>query len=395
MQAVRPNKLKATSPARAIESHRLRMASHDTGCLIKNNVVRLWLERAQRASIRGFDWRTSAAQNGPVIHICSQCGALILEDVERCSFCDNPLVAKDDPAHGVPIGVRPQAHGPGADAINSDLEGLLTASLQSRRRVPLRAQAQAQTQSETNEPEWRREVSRRLEEYRARRRRYHPDESQTGLPFGYQAELEECDPEPEVRERPRFRAAARTRTQERVEICIQPEFDFSSAADDRARPETGLVPVADLVERRRAGVIDALFLGLACAGFLGIFLPFGGHLIFAKLDAVVYLAVFFLFYAQYFLLFTTFAGATPGMQFRGLTIVHLDGSLPDTRQLLWRSFGYVLSGATLMLGFVWALWDEDHFTWQDRISQTYITSAVPLADGDAIEMRAQQRFAHK
>ena len=84
------------------------------------------------------------------------------------------------------------------------------------------------------------------------------------------------------------------------------------------------------------------------------------------------------------------------MQLRGLTIVRLDGTLPDTRQLLWRSFGYLLSGATLMLGFLWALWDEDRFTWQDRISQTYLTAANPVADSDAFEVPpGRHTFAHK
>jgi len=116
-----------------------------------------------------------------------------------------------------------------------------------------------------------------------------------------------------------------------------------------------------------------------------------------RVDAAVYLAAFFLFYAQYFFLFTTFAGATPGMQLRGLTIVRLDGSLPDTRQLLWRSFGYLLSGATMMLGFLWSLWDEDRFTWQDRISQTYVTAATPVTEASKFQVHPAQRhrFAHK
>ena len=41
-------------------------------------------------------------------------------------------------------------------------------------------------------------------------------------------------------------------------------------------------------------------------------------------------AVLYLFYSLYFFLFTSLAGATPGMQIRGLTAVRLDGSLPDT-----------------------------------------------------------------
>jgi uncharacterized RDD family membrane protein YckC len=287
-----------------------------------------------------------------VIRICSQCGALTLEDVEKCSFCDLPFVETRTDSEPVAVGAPAAAE----------------------------------------EPEWRREVSRRLEQYRARRGRLHPGEYQSGLPFSTELDLEED----EVRNRPRQRPATRQRQTERMEICIQPELDFSTALHDRAHPQTALVPVADLAERRAAGMLDALFLALTTAGFLGLFRSLGGQIIFEKVDAIVYLTAFYLFYAQYFFLFTTFAGATPGMQLRGLTIVRLDGTLPDTRQLLWRSFGYLLSGATLMLGYLWSLWDEDHFTWQDRISQTYITAATPIADSDSFDVRAsQQTFAHK
>ena len=250
------------------------------------------------------------------------------------------------------------------------------------------------------EPEWRREVSRRLEQYRTRHGRPRPDDdSQSGLPFreeraaaharGREPAAETAVEEP-PRERKRMRPPARQRAVERMEICIQPELDFASP-DDRARPQTALVPVATPVERSWAGLVDALFLGVTLAGFLGLFRSLGGQIVVDKMDAVVYLIVGYLFYALYFSLFTTLAGATPGMQLRGLTIVRLDGSLPDTRQLLWRSFGYLLSGATLMLGFAWVLWDEDHFTWQDRISQTYVTAAAPVSDMAV----ARQTFAHK
>jgi uncharacterized RDD family membrane protein YckC len=286
-----------------------------------------------------------------VIRICSQCGALSLEDVEKCSFCDFPFSETRTISEPVAVG----AHAP------------------------------------ADEPEWRREVSRRLEQYRARRGRLHPGEYQSGLPFSTEIDLEE-----EVRERPRQRPVMRQRQTERMEICIQPELDFSTTLHDRAHPQTALVPVADLTERRSAGLLDALFLVLTAAGFLGLFRSLGGHLTFEKVDAVVYLTAFYLLYAQYFFLFTTLAGATPGMQLRGLTIVRLDGTLPDTRQLLWRSFGYLLSGATLMLGYLWALWDEDHFTWQDRISQTYVTAATPIVDTDSFEAHARHHtFAHK
>jgi uncharacterized RDD family membrane protein YckC len=307
--------------------------------------------------IRAFHW-TSAAQNGPVIRICSKCGALLLDDTESCSFCDVPAVEKGEIPEPVTVG--------------------------------------ATSLAETPEPEWRVEVSRRLEQYRARRGHLRPDDSQSGLPFQQAASFSEIEIEDEFLERPRTRPAQRQRLTERLDIRIQPELDFSNSASDRARPQTALVPVASLSARRWAGILDALFLGLTCAGFVSMFRSLGGQMTLEKTDAIVYLAVAYLFYALYFFLFTVMAGATPGMQLRGLTVVRLDGSLPDTRQLLWRNFGYMLSGATLLLGFIWSIWDEDHFTWQDRMSQTYITAAAPLSGLDSLDIPPNRhRFAHK
>jgi uncharacterized RDD family membrane protein YckC len=305
--------------------------------------------------ILAFHWN-SAAQNGPVIRICPKCGALLLDDSEACSFCSRPS------------------------------EGNLEAQVP----APVGSVAVA----DAEEPEWRLEVSRRLEQYRARRGHLRHDDSQSGLPFHEPAAAIGVD-DAEMDERPRSRAALRQRHPERVEIRIQSELDFASTPDDRARPQTALVPVATLAERRWAGAIDVLFLGFTYAGFLGLFRSLGGQITFDKTDAVIYLTMGYLFYAFYFSLFITLAGSTPGMQLRGLSVVRLDGSLPDTRQLLWRCFGYMLSGATLMLGFLWALWDEDHFTWQDRISQTYVTAAAPLSGGDPFDLPVHHTFAHK
>lgn len=257
-----------------------------------------------------------------------------------------------------------------------------------------------------DEPEWRREVSRRLDDYRARRRRLHADDSQSGLPFvagsdfdeeeAHEREIESERARERASQQPVRRTAQRPRQNERMDICIQPELDFASSPHERAHPQTALVPVAGLAERRIAGLLDGIFLALTYAGFLGLFRSLGGQLYIEKVDAAVYLATFFLFYAQYFFLFTSFAGATPGMQLRQLTIVRLDGSVADPRQLFWRSFGYLLSGATLGIGFLWSLWDEDRFTWQDRISQTYITAAAPLSHSASFDLgHGQERFAHK
>jgi uncharacterized RDD family membrane protein YckC len=87
----------------------------------------------------------------------------------------------------------------------------------------------------------------------------------------------------------------------------------------------------------------------------------------------------FLIYAQYILLFTFVGGSTPGMVLRGLSVVCFDGKPPSSVELAWRSFGYLLSAAAGMLGFLWAALDEHGLSWHDRISQTYITYAEPEA----------------
>jgi uncharacterized RDD family membrane protein YckC len=307
--------------------------------------------------MRGFPG-SSAAQNGPVIRICSKCGALLLDDAESCSFCE--VEAAQDARRG---------------------------------KIPEPVAVASGNAAEVPEPEWRVEVSRRLEQYRARRGYVRTDEPQSGLPFRHASAVADADDvELEMREPPRPpRPSSRARGSERLDICIQPELNFSSSPEERARPQTALVPVAPLGERRWAGFLDALFLALTCTGFAGLFHSLGGRFTLGKTDVIVYLAVAYIFFGVYFSLFTVLAGATPGMQLLGLTVVRLDGSLPDTHQLLWRTFGYLLSGATLMLGFIWAIWDDDRFTWHDRMSQTYITAAAPLVELEAVEVRAANR----
>ena len=266
------------------------------------------------------------------------------------------------------------------------------------------------------ESDWRREVAHRLEDYRARRQHSHADDSQPALPFRgeppapdvHGAAHGEAKHESEsllvsaaknTRERSHGQAdtsavgatgrRARAPRVERVEIAIeQPELDFSGVAAHGSSPwprgarggGTAL-PVAELGERWRAGLLDAALLVSAFLGFLAMFRSFGGHFTLARLDALVCGATLVLVYAQYFALFNVFGGTTPGMRLRGLRVVSFDGGAPTGRQLLWRSFGYLVSGGTVCLGFLWALWDEDHLTWQDRISQTYLTRVERVEEG--------------
>lgn len=273
----------------------------------------------------------SAAQNGPLFQHCPECNSLNGEHATECYSCRAPLAADEQP--------QPVAVG-------------------------------------TCESDWRNEVAQRLEAYRARRRGIAADAAQNPFPFAQDGPRGEDDhaSEPPARPQRRPRAAVPP-TSIAIEV-EQPRLDFSEADTAAEFPASSFHPVAGVRDRVLAGALDLLFLALAYAGFLGLFFWLGGELALGKISAAICGAALLLLYGLYFGFFTFFAGATPGMHLRGLYAVSFDGSSPNDRQLLWRSFGYLLSAATLGMGFLWALWDEDTLTWQDRISETYLTAGV-------------------
>ena len=302
----------------------------------------------------------SAAQNGTVIQTCSQCGAVNEGPEEFCSFCDPRLTSKNE------ISLTREVSPDEEPVLRPRSEGALALS--------------AVSAAGRGETDWRGEVASRLEAYRARRRRQRPDEAQTALAFEAEAEapFEQDTLLPPVRTQ---EAEARV---ERMEIDVTQPVEIEDAKRLCAEWQTlgspgdaALRPVADFGERQRAGLLDAAFLLLAYGAFLAVFRAFGGELKFGKLDAMVHAAALAAFYAQYFTLFTVLGRGTPGMLIRGLEVVSFDGGAPTRAQLVWRSFGYLVSAATAFLGFCWALWDIDRLTWQDRISQTYITQIFP------------------
>lgn len=114
--------------------------------------------------------------------------------------------------------------------------------------------------------------------------------------------------------------------------------------------------------------------------FLAMLTMLGVRMTERKIDLVIAVAILLLLYAQYFGLFTSFGGTTPGMRVAGLRTVGFDGNPPTPKQLLWRSFGYLVAASAGFLGFLWALWDEDRLCWQDRVSQTYLTAMAPVGE---------------
>jgi uncharacterized RDD family membrane protein YckC len=271
---------------------------------------------------------------------------------------------------------------------------------------------------------WRSELANRLEAYRLRRRKVSPNAAQAQLPFAEPVVAKRAvavavnqaatAPVAELRSpaipEPRSispeassassstsgdddfaftiaigRIASKPHTADgrmMIDVSNSPDADASreEAGELTERAHAGLYPVAPLGDRQLAGIIDAACLLFAFGGFVALFGSLGGQLTLSKMNAAVYLAALCVVYFQYFALFTVFGATTPGMMFRGLQVMSFSGEPPTPRQMLLRSAGYMLSAGMCLIGFLWALWDEDQLTWHDRLSKTYLSSAQTYAE---------------
>lgn len=64
--------------------------------------------------------------------------------------------------------------------------------------------------------------------------------------------------------------------------------------------------------------------------------------------------------------------STPGMRYSGIALSTFDDESPTRVQMRRRLGAMLLSLAPVGLGFAWSIFDDDHLTWHDRISQTYL-----------------------
>ncbi len=132
---------------------------------------------------------------------------------------------------------------------------------------------------------------------------------------------------------------------------------------------------APLGRRFVAGVADVMILMLAAALFGVVFWLVGGRLTPRPVNLLVVACVAAFFVLSYFGVFTALTSATPGLIWMGIEVQNLEGGPPTAGEAAWRAFGYLVSIAGLMLGFIWALVDSEGLTWHDRISGTQLAIA--------------------
>jgi uncharacterized RDD family membrane protein YckC len=184
-------------------------------------------------------------------------------------------------------------------------------------------------------------------------------------------------PRPRTPERKTPRAHAPTRHPRRSDESQQ-SLDFLRNGDYQHPLATEVeaviycdAPVALPVHRLMAAAVDGAMIAIAVGLFLMVFFLSGGHISFSKQTFLLAAGIVGAVTFTYRLLWCLGNGDTPGMRFANLRLVNFDGKTPDRDQRLLRLGASVLSLASVGLGLMWALVDEEHLTWHDHISKTF------------------------
>jgi uncharacterized RDD family membrane protein YckC len=149
-----------------------------------------------------------------------------------------------------------------------------------------------------------------------------------------------------------------------LEEQILPEDEPQRAAPELEMASFGRRLLAVVVD---GALITGAFLGAAMAAFTHMAqLPAPRIL---ELGAAAVFALIALFYRAFF---STLANSTPGMKYARVSLCTFNNQSPTRAQQLGRFGALLLSVLPVGLGLAWALFDENHLCWHDRLSQTYL-----------------------
>jgi uncharacterized RDD family membrane protein YckC len=162
-----------------------------------------------------------------------------------------------------------------------------------------------------------------------------------------------------------------------IELQAQPQDDLEP--DAAPATEAGAIELASFSRRAIAAVVDgALIIG----AFLAVALLAAHNmdqLPSLRLLEIGSAAGLFVTGLIYQALFFTLAEGTPGMKYARVSLCTFDDQSPTRAQLHGRLGAMLLSVLPLGLGLAWAIFDDDHLTWHDRLSRTYQRrSDVPI-----------------
>jgi uncharacterized RDD family membrane protein YckC len=149
-------------------------------------------------------------------------------------------------------------------------------------------------------------------------------------------------------------------------------WDRTEAAAQQVDATEKALPLASLGRRLLAGLVDfSLIAGtFVCAALLAS--VSAKTLPSLKQMALESVFAFALTAAFYLAIFFTLSTGTPGMKYASLEIRTFGGQRPTRGQRFQRMMTLLVSLAPVGLGAVWAVFDEQHLCWHDRLSGTYV-----------------------
>ena len=154
-----------------------------------------------------------------------------------------------------------------------------------------------------------------------------------------------------------------------IELEAQPGDD----PEPQAASASELAPqLAPTVRRFTAALVDGALIAGAITGAAMLAAANISHPLPAKVAEISVVCALLLAGLLYQTLFLALAQATPGMKCAGISLCTFDGYSPTCAQSRLRLGALVLSVLPLGLGVAWALFDDDHLCWHDRLSKTYL-----------------------
>ncbi len=154
-----------------------------------------------------------------------------------------------------------------------------------------------------------------------------------------------------------------------IELDEQPAFERASAVDEAALP-LGL-DLAPWSLRLMASLVDcALIVGILCVIVAAIarYIHPMISIRTGEISGAILLTAATAAYHWYFLVKRR---ATPGMHYAGISLCTFEDERPSEQQLRIRFMATLLSVVPIGLGLAWAIFDDDHLSWHDRLSRTY------------------------
>jgi uncharacterized RDD family membrane protein YckC len=133
--------------------------------------------------------------------------------------------------------------------------------------------------------------------------------------------------------------------------------------------------VAPLSSRAAAVTLDLVFVLAAFGVFLALVRVVTGVFPRGRTALIVYAAVFALLFLWYKLLACLLGRSSPGTGIAGLSLLQFDGRPASRQRRLLRLASGCISVLPLGIGLLWSIFDEEHLTIHDHMTETFTSEA--------------------